>query len=231
MYKDCRKALTSDGSSSDPDPVVIGQVAHIRGKKPDSARYQSNMTDEDRDHYNNLIYLCPTCHTKIDKQPKEFSVQFLLSLRKEHETWADEQLDQGMSEFTFAELETAIKALVSDKHSSNNDTFLVITPEEKIKKNDLSDSVRKYIAMGLTRSHEVERFLANMATNIDEQYPERLKSSFRTEYLKLKETLSGDALFMSMLTFAQNGQSEFTQQAAGLAILSHLFHLCEVFEK
>jgi hypothetical protein len=34
-----------------------------------------------------------------------------------------------------------------------------------------------------------------------------------------------------MLKFAQNGSKEPVRQAAGLAIISHLFELCEVFEK
>jgi len=177
------------------------------------------------------LYLCPFCHTKIDKQEADYSAEFLFSIKKEHESWVAEQLDQGMSEVSFAELEIAAKALASGKHSSNGDGFDVITPEEKINKNGLSDIVRSDIAMGLSKSHEVERFLANMATNVDEEFPERLKSGFKTKYIELKETLSGDELFMTMLEFAQAGQKGFRQQAAGLAILCHLFHLCEVFEK
>lgn len=234
-FKDCRKALTSEGVKSNPS--VIGEAAHIYGEspgtktKPASARYRQDMTDEQRNHYNNLIYLCPSCHTKIDKQEADYSAELLFSLKKEHESWVAEQLDQGMSEVSFAELEIAAKALASGKHSSNGDGFDVITPEEKINKNGLSDIVRSDIAMGLSKSHEVERFLANMATNVDENFPERLKSGFRNKYLELKKTLSGDELFMTMLEFAQAGQKGFRQQAAGLAILSHLFHLCEVFEK
>lgn len=234
-FKDCRKALTADGINANPS--VIGEAAHIYGEspgtktKPASARYRADMTDTQRNHYNNLIYLCPTCHTKIDKQEKDYPADHLFALKAEHESWVAEQLDQGMSEVSFAELEIASKALASGKHSSNGDSFEVIPPEEKINKNGLSDAVRSDIAMGLSKSYEVERFLANMATNVDDEFPERLKSGFKEKYLELKATLSGDELFASMLEFAQAGQKGFRQQAAGLAILSHLFHLCEVFEK
>jgi len=233
-FKDCRKPLTSDGNTS--KPAVIGEAAHIYGEhsgtktKPASARYRANMTDEERNHYNNLIYLCPTCHTKIDKQEMDYPAEFLFALKQEHETWVSEQLDQGLSTVAFAELEIAANALATGKHSNNTD-FQIISPEEKINKNGLSNTSRSYISMGLSRSHEVERFLVNMATNVDEEYPERLKSGFRTKYLELKKIHSGDDLFMSMLEFSQAGQRSFKQQAAGLAILSHLFHLCEVFEK
>ncbi|EOX1484291.1 HNH endonuclease [Vibrio cholerae] len=234
-FQDCQKVLTSDGVNS--NPAIIGEAAHIYGEnpgsetKPASARYKSDMSDEQRNHYNNLIYLCPTCHTKIDKQEKDYSAEFLFALKKQHESWVAEQLDQGMSEVSFAELEVAAKALASGKHSSNGDNFEVIPPEQKIKKNGLSDAIRSDIAMGLSKSHEVERFLVNMATNVDEEFPERLKNGFKEKYFDMKTSLSGDDLFASMLEFAQAGQKGFRQQAAGLAILSHLFHLCEVFEK
>ena len=234
-FRECRQVLTSDGEKS--DTAIVGEAAHIYGEKPGakgkpaSARYRSDMTDAQRNHYDNLIYLCPTCHTKIDKQEKDYPADLLFALKAEHESWVAEQLDQGMSEVSFAELEVAAKALASGKHSSNGDSFEVIPPPEKINKNKLSDAVRSDIAMGLSKSYEVERFLANMAKNVDDDFPERLKSGFKEKYLELKTTLSGDELFAAMLEFAQTGQKSFRQQAAGLAILSHLFHLCEVFEK
>lgn len=84
--------------------------------------------------------------------------------------------------------------------------------------------------MGLSRSPEVEKFLANMA-QLDSEFPERLKNGFKQKYLALNKDSSGDELFMDMLEFANSGRSDFKQQAAGLAILTHLFHICEIFEK
>jgi len=93
-FKDCHKALTSDGVKS--NPAVIGEAAHIYGESPGSARYQADMTDEERNHYDNLIYLCPSCHTKIDKQEQDYLADFLFSLKKEHESWVVAQLDQSI---------------------------------------------------------------------------------------------------------------------------------------
>lgn len=234
-FKDCHKPLTSDGNNA--NPAVIGEAAHIYGENPGtktkkaSARYRSDMTDSQRNHYDNLIYLCPSCHRKIDKQELDYPADYLFSLKTEHESWVAEQLDQGMSEVSFAELEIATKALASGKHSSYDDDFTVIPPDEKLNKNNLSKFVRSDIAMGLSKSHEVERFLANMATNVDEEFPERLKARFREEYIELKKNHSGDELFFALLEFSQAGLNSFTLKAAGLAIVSHLFQLCEVFEK
>lgn len=75
-FKDCQKVLTSDGVNS--NPAIIGEAAHIYGEspgkktKPASARYRADMTDEQRNHYNNLIYLCPTCHFEIAPLIREY---------------------------------------------------------------------------------------------------------------------------------------------------------------
>lgn len=230
---DCRTSLTSEGSEA--EPAVIGEAAHIYGessgteKKRPSARYRVDMTDEERNHYNNLIYLCPTCHTKIDKQEEDFPAEKLFKIKEEHEVWVAEQLDLGMSDVGFAELEIAAKAIASGKHVINGD-FIVIPPDEKLSKNNLGSVSRSYIAMGLSRSSEVRRFLAQMS-QLDDEYPIRLRDGFKQKYSELKAQMNGDELFMAMLEFSQSGLTNFKQQAASLALLSHLFHICEVFEK
>ncbi len=230
---DCRKDLMSEGESA--EPAVIGEAAHIYGesagteKKKASARYRADMTDDERNHLDNLIYLCPNCHTKIDKQEADYPAKLLFEAKKNHDNWVASQLDEKMSEVTFAELDVAAKAISSGKHYINGD-LSVIPPEEKIEKNSLSIEIAALIATGLSRSSEVTKYLSEMA-KLDADFPERLASGFRDKYLEFKQELSGDQLFMALLDFAQKGQKDFKQKAASLAILSHLFHICEVFEK
>ena len=232
-FENCRAPLTSEGIDS--NFVVIGEAAHICGENPGintktpSARYKKEMTDDERNHYNNLIYLCPTCHTKIDKQEKDYPAELLFKFKKNHESWFKDQLDKRMSEVTFAELDVAARAIAPGK-SLNNGNFIVLKLEDKIQKNKLGVESRYYLSMGLSRSSEVAKFLSEMS-QLDDQFPIRLKDGFKQKYLEFKRKLSGDDLFMGMLEFAQSGQSDFKQQAASLAILSHLFQLCEVFEK
>ena len=228
-FPDCRRPLSEDGKKA--KDRILGEVAHIHGQKPGSARYREDMTDKERDCYDNLIYLCPTCHSKIDKQPEDYPAEVLFRIKREHEEWVNNRLSDEMVSVTFTELDVAARAIISGKHSSGADDFSVIPIDEKIRKNELSDSVRSDIASGLAKSEEVERFLSKMATDIDDGFPERLKTGFRDKYLELKQTSHGDELFHALLRFAQQGNHEFVYQAACLAILSYLFHICEVFEK
>jgi hypothetical protein len=224
---ECRNNLTCDGTQG--PTVVIGEAAHIYGEKEGSARYKNEMTDDSRNHYDNLMYLCPTCHTKIDKQIDDYPAEKLIKIKKSHEAWVSERLDESMSEVSFAELEIAAKAIASGQHFVNGD-FHVITPDEKIQKNALTQEVRSLISVGLSKSSEVSDYLVK-ASQLDAKFPERLKDGFKEKYSELRRSLSGDALFMAMFEFAKSGQQDFKQQAASLAILTHLFHLCEVFEK
>jgi hypothetical protein len=230
---DCKKTLSEDGIIA--DPAVIGEAAHIYGenpgtdKKPTSARYRKDMKVDERNHFDNLIYLCPGCHTKIDKQEDDYPAEWLIQRKAEHESWVADQLDLNMDNITFAELEVAAKAISSGNLVGSNDRS-VIPPEEKIKKNKLSVEVKSYISMGLSKSGEVTTFLSQMS-QLDDDYANRLVNGFKEKYNKFKGCMNGDELFFAMLKFAQSGHYDFKYQSAVLALLSHLFHICEVFEK
>lgn len=65
------------------NPTVIGEMAHVIAKKPDGPRGQA---DGGEDTYENLILLCPTHHTEIDKAPEGvFSIQQLHEWKQSHE--------------------------------------------------------------------------------------------------------------------------------------------------
>lgn len=226
-FKECRVSLVAEGKKA--NCALIGQAAHIYGEQPSAARYNPNMTDYTRNHLDNLIYLCPNCHSTIDKQEVDFPPECLLQLKEEHESYVRNQLNQSMADVSFNELYTAAKAICGSKNSTPSD-FRVITPDEKIKKNHLTPLSRYLITVGLSQSYQVETFLTQMA-QMDDGFPERLTDGFKRKYDELSQEYSGDTLFVKMVEFSQLGFVDFPQQAAGLAILCHLFQLCEIFEK
>jgi len=228
-FPTCRKFLILEATSSGR-AKQLGKIAHIVAHSPAGPRADAEYPQDKLDTYANWVLLCPTCHDIVDTQPENYPPETLFKIKQEHELWVEEQLDKEMSNVSFAELEIAAKALSTGKFSEPVD-FHVIPPELKITKNNLTQISRTYITMGLSRSSEVERFFASMAKFVDPDFPERLKNGFKQKYLELSKDSSGDELFMDMLDFANSGRSDFKQQAAGLAILTHLFHLCEIFEK
>lgn len=77
-FPECKTPAVSENS--------IAEVCHIKGKKPNSARYDARQTDEQRESFENLILLCPTHHSEIDKGEKKYTVEILHQMKLKHET-------------------------------------------------------------------------------------------------------------------------------------------------
>jgi len=234
----CGCRLTPDSESG--GPINVGEAAHIAGehdgkdKSKRSARYDPNMTDEERNHYNNLIYLCATCHTIIDALPQgenNYPVKRLHAIKVEHAAKVRQAMLNAFADVGFPELQEATQWATTIHSSVVTSDYSLLKLDDKIKKNHIDDDARGVIAMGLGVANEVAKYIENVAQT-DTEFPERLKAGFLSEYWRLKkEGVNGGELFELMCRFAQQGFQRQAQRSAGLAVLIHLFEACEVFEK
>lgn len=234
----CGQRLTSDSEGN--SPVLLGEAAHIAGehagneKRTASARYDPGMSDDERNACANLIYACPTCHTKIDAIPQgeqEYPVTRLLQLKNEHERRVHEAIAEGFAEVGFVELEQVTHWATALQPKEPTRDYSLLRVQDKIEKNQLTSESRSVIVMGLSVANEVGDYIASVAQT-DQDFPERLTAGFLAEYFKLvNQGLSGDALFDLMCRFSQRGFERQAQRSAGLAVLIHLFESCDVFEK
>lgn len=90
-FPKCKKVLVIDETATD-DPSIIGEEAHIVARKSDGPRGESELTEEQRDKYDNLILLCSVHHKIVDDQEKEHSVEKLHTYKLEHEKWVLQNL-------------------------------------------------------------------------------------------------------------------------------------------
>jgi hypothetical protein len=75
--QECVKFLSSE------DPTVIGEMAHVIAKKPAGPR---GVPEGGDDTYDNLVLLCPTHHTEVDKAPEgTFPADLLHQWKADHE--------------------------------------------------------------------------------------------------------------------------------------------------
>lgn len=227
---DCRAVLVKDAVNTDR-ASLIAEAAHIKGENPGSARYDLNMADEERNSYENLILLCPSCHTKIDKQPGVFPVSLLQQYKEEHEAWIIKSTKCEVINITFSELDIVTKHLIANR-GIRSESLTLIPPKEKIAKNGLSNSVEQMILMGMTQVRQVASFIEKI-TAIDPDFTDRLIIGFVTVYERFRneDGSRGDDLFERLLDFSCSDSSDFRQRAAGLSVLVYLFEKCEVFEK
>lgn len=225
---DCRKILVVDGTATDPASLVA-DMAHIKGEKPGSARYDANMPDTERNAHPNLILMCPSCHKKIDDQPNTYTIENLCGIKNDHEDWINTLTGQAVVEVTFAELSVVTRYILSGQ-AVINDSLTLIPPKDKIKKNCLSNTIEQLIMMGMVQVKQVADFINRC---LDIEFGDRLSQGFVMEYERLKKTemMHGDELFNGLLNFASVGSEDFKQRAAGLTVLVYLFEKCEVFEK
>jgi hypothetical protein len=66
------------------DVSSFEELAHIIGQKVDGPRGGGALELSERDEYENIILLCPVCHTLVDKNPKRFPVELLRKWKTEH---------------------------------------------------------------------------------------------------------------------------------------------------
>src|SRR5258708_28294581 len=65
--------------------TLTGEVCHIKGVRPGSARYEPGQTDVERHAYANLVLMCPTHHTVIDDDEEAYTVKRLCKIKAAHE--------------------------------------------------------------------------------------------------------------------------------------------------
>jgi hypothetical protein len=234
-FASCRKLLSADANDLD-DAVILGEMAHVAGEKPGakgknnaSARYNPNMPDEERNGYKNLIYLCREHHRLIDEQENTYSVERLLTIKADHEQWVRLSLAQAMPEVDFQELEEVTKHLLANFSNLPETKYTLTPPEEKMRRNGLTEQSKSYILHGMIKSEEVRGFI-QIKTLIDFKFAERLKAGFLAQYYSyVQQGYLGDELFEALCTFASIHGHTFKHQAAGIAVLVYLFEDCEVF--
>jgi HNH endonuclease len=84
---ECRTKLSS--LEDENNPFLLGEMAHIVARNVGGPRAAAQPG---ADVYQNLILLCPTCHTKIDKAPGSFPIDLLSDWKAQHEAWVEQSL-------------------------------------------------------------------------------------------------------------------------------------------
>ncbi len=80
---DCNRPLIArDGKT------IISKICHIEAASADGLRWNPNMDDDQRRHFDNLILLCDECHRMFDNKDNEtkYPVKVLKDWKKQHES-------------------------------------------------------------------------------------------------------------------------------------------------
>jgi len=232
-FPDCRLRLI-DGAFDPADPAMLANIAHIRGLADEGPRADPTMTLAERNHHTNLMLLCPTHHTSIDTEPDRYPSDVLQAYKVRHERWVNERLTAAIPQVTFAELDIVCKHLVKNEGLPST-ALRSVPPDEKMRHNGLGSQSVLRLTLGLALSPLVATYLQKMTSAVDEHFAANLCAGFVREYEDLwQQGMRGDTLFVALSEFAGGeggGVTDFKRQAAGLAVLAHLFQICDVFEE
>lgn len=209
----CRVLLSTD-KGEDPLPNNIGEAAHIAGERPGSARYDGTMTDIERNHYDNLIYVCANCHSTIDQDAATYTTAVLCDIKRKHESWIEDSLNQSMTLVTFHELDLVTRFLVRAEPSDTPGDLRAIGIDDKIARNSLSPETDKRIKLGLAQFSNVQGFILHQEKVLPD-FGRRLRDPFQEQYLEMRSLgLAGDELYESLFSWASQGKADFPQLEA-----------------
>ena len=227
---DCRKPLVVDGTDSGDAKTLVGELAHIAGLRPGSARYDETMSDKERNSDDNLIAVCPSCHKRIDDQPLEYTAEKLRKIKTDRGARVRAALDENMNDLTFPELHEVISRMIAAGAEPGGPPTIepILALRKKIARNGLSVWTESMINAGLARVTLVSNCINE---SDDDTLADRLKAGMALAYGRLRSKgLDGDELFAAMWRLAGGGNTDMKRSAAGLAVLVYFFEACEVFE-
>lgn len=78
---ECNQPLFLDAGEKN---IHIGEMAHVFAAADDGPRANVTLTKAERGQFENLILLCPRCHTIIDKAPEAYPDGMVLSWKRRH---------------------------------------------------------------------------------------------------------------------------------------------------
>lgn len=117
----------------------IGEFAHIEDLKKATSRFNPNKSIEERNSEDNIILLCPTCHTKIDKYSEDYPTDILIAIKKEHEKNVEMSKEYANSEL-YAKFSDICNDLCKRCNEANIvERYISIEVEDKINKNSLNE--------------------------------------------------------------------------------------------
>jgi hypothetical protein len=69
------------------EQTIVSKICHIEAASQNGPRYNPNMSDDERRHFDNLILLCDECHSIIDNKDNEseYPVELLKEWKRNHE--------------------------------------------------------------------------------------------------------------------------------------------------
>jgi hypothetical protein len=123
------------------DDTLVGEICHIKGRKPDAARYDPAQMPAERNDYDNLILLCAPHHKVVDDDEDSYTVERLRKMKVDHETGAtpvpDKEATQVAAAYSMVTTVGQSGGIAANNFTANNVTFNTAQSESPVSKRQL----------------------------------------------------------------------------------------------
>ena len=92
--------------------TIIGEICHINALNQQGPRFNSELDPNVLNTFENLILLCPTCHTTVDKEYHIYTVEKLKNIKRSQ----SEKFEQHRYKFDFEKIDHQISNLPIVQH-------------------------------------------------------------------------------------------------------------------
>jgi hypothetical protein len=154
------------------ETVHVAEMAHIVAAADAGPRANKAFSRAARGRFENLILLCPTCHTKIDKQPDFYTDATILGWKRDHQR----QLDMLFGAIDLPDRQ-AVRGAVEPLLRQNRTIFDLYGPNSAASEDPESDMPTlwraKLLSTTLPNSY---RMLAILVKNSRHLNPEELQT-------------------------------------------------------
>jgi len=94
----CKCSLIRDEMEKDSFSI-IGDECHIISPKPSGPRHVPNYNGDFHD-LSNLLLLCKSDHKMIDDQLQKYTINYLITIKKQHENWVSESIRKNKKTYS-----------------------------------------------------------------------------------------------------------------------------------
>lgn len=130
--------------------IHVAEKAHVFAAVDDGPRTNRELKAAERGRYENIILLCPTCHTMVDKAEAQFPAELLIRWKAEHVARISKLF--GAAKYTTrGEVRAAIEPLLQE----NKAIFDSLNPDLSYQSNPEAEQAVKW------RQAVVQRIIPN----------------------------------------------------------------------
>lgn len=121
--------------------IHVGEMAHVFAANDVGPRADKKMSAAERGSYENLILLCPTCHTIIDKAPDQYTDAVILDWKRHHV----ERIDTAFGAVEYKDRASA-RAALEPMMAENRIVFEKYGPDNEYRFDPESEKARTWKA-------------------------------------------------------------------------------------